>query len=206
MGKRYVSFSLSSSSYCIPVDQVLQILRLENLLEIPKPPPYVEGVMNLRGEIIPVVKLAERLEIPGRDRGADPRRGADSGADPRRGADSGTDRASAAGGEMSVADAERRIPADAARSAEARAAEARRRRVIIARVGTRSYGLDVDEVREIVDIEESDITSDATVVLGARADFVLGIARREERLYVILDLVRVFGAGRDIPGALAGQG
>ena len=63
MRKRYVSFSLAGGRYCIPVDQVLQILRLEDLIEIPKPPPYVEGVINLRGDIIPVVSLRARLEI-----------------------------------------------------------------------------------------------------------------------------------------------
>jgi purine-binding chemotaxis protein CheW len=157
MGKRYVSFSLASGSYCIPVDQVLQILRLENLLEIPKPPPYVEGVINLRGDIIPVVNLRQRLEIA-------PQEPAAQGADTRK------------------------------------------RRIIIARVGTRSYGLAVDDVREIVDIEDAGITSDATMLFGARADFILGIARREEHLYMLLDLSRVFSAGREAPGTLAGQG
>ncbi|MGA2480631.1 MAG: chemotaxis protein CheW [Spirochaetia bacterium] len=158
MGKRYVSFSLASGSYCIPVDQVLQILRLENLLEIPKPPPYVEGVINLRGEIIPVVNLRERLEIAPQEHAA-----------PKGG-------------------------------------DGRKRRVIIARLGTRSYGLDVDEVREIVDIDDAGITSDATMMFGARADFIIGIARRDEHLYMLLDLARVFSAGRDVPGALTGQG
>ena len=65
MRKRYVSFSLAGGRYCIPVDQVLQILRLEDLIQIPKPPPYVEGVINLRGDIIPVVSLRARLEITG---------------------------------------------------------------------------------------------------------------------------------------------
>lgn len=156
MGKRYVSFSLAAGSYCIPVDQVLQILRLENLLEIPKPPPYVEGVINLRGDIIPVVNLRERLEIARTEKG------------------------------------------------ELKPSDPHKRRVIITRVGTRSYGLDVDEVREIVDIDEAGITSDATMLFGARADFILGIARHEESLFMLLDLSRVFSTSRDIPGALPG--
>jgi len=39
------------------------------------------------------------------------------------------------------------------------------------------------------------------MMFGARADFILGIARREEHLYMLLDLARVFSAGRDAPGA-----
>ena len=157
MGKRYVTFSLAAGRYCVPADQVLQIVRLENLLPIPKPPPYVEGVLNIRGEIIPVINLRKRLEIvAGEKRDAwDP--------DPRK------------------------------------------RRVIVTRVGSRSYGLGVDEVREILDINETDITPDATTLFGVRADFVLGIARREQSLYIMLDLPRVFNAGHEMPGVLPGQ-
>ena len=158
MRKRYVSFSLAGGRYCIPVDQVLQILRLEDLIEIPKPPPYVEGVINLRGDIIPVVSLRARLEIAG-----------------RRGRRTGRRRTSASGGSSS-------------RESDGK-----------------PYGLDVDEVREIVEIEEEGITTDATTMFGVRADFLLGIARREEGIYMVLDLPRVLGTSRDLPGALAGQ-
>jgi purine-binding chemotaxis protein CheW len=158
MRARYVSFSLGQGRYCIPVDQVIQIIRLENLIEIPKPPPYVEGVLNIRGDIIPVVSLRTRLEL---------------GA-----------------GEHPVH----------------AAADQRKRRVIITRLGTRSYGLDVDEVREIVDIEEGGISGDATTLLGVRADFILGIAQREESVYIVLDLPRVLGLQRDLPGSRTGLG
>jgi purine-binding chemotaxis protein CheW len=154
MGTRFVSFSLGSGRYCIPVDQVAQILRLPNLIEIPKPPPFVEGVINLRGDIIPVVNLRQRLSI--------------------------------------------------AASTQAAAADPRKRRIIVARIGARSYGLDVDEVREIVDIDESGISSDPTTMFGARAEFILGIARREEAVYIVLDLPRVFSQGRDLPDPLPG--
>jgi purine-binding chemotaxis protein CheW len=154
MGTRFVSFSLGAGRYCIPVSHVAQIVRLPNLIEIPKPPPFIEGVINLRGDIIPVVNLRQRLSI--------------------------------------------------AASGEAAAADPRKRRIIIARIGARSYGLDVDEVREIVDIDESGIASDATTMFGARAEFILGIARREEAVYIVLDLPRVFSTDRDLPGALPG--
>ncbi len=73
MRKRYVSFSLAAGSYCIPVDQVMQILRRENLIEVPKAPPFVEGVLNLRGDIIPVIDLRARLDISPAEGGAGPR-------------------------------------------------------------------------------------------------------------------------------------
>ena len=63
----------------------------------------------------------------------------------------------------------------------------------------------MDEVREIVEIDEGGITTDATTMFGVRADFLLGIAQREEGVYMVLDLPRVLGTSRDIPGALAGS-
>jgi len=157
MRKRYVTFSLQESRYCVPVDQVLQILRLEDLIAIPKPPPYVEGVINLRGDIIPVVSLRARMEITSGDHS------------PRAVLDQ------------------------------------RKRRVVIIRVDGKPYGLDVDEVREIVDIDEEGITAEATTMFGVRADFLLGIARRDEGVYLVLDLPRVLGTSRELPGGLVGQ-
>lgn len=157
MRKRHVTFSLAGGRYCIPVDQVLQILRLEDLIEIPKPPPFVEGVINLRGDIIPVVSLRARMDVTGGERGA--------GSAP----------------------------------------EARKRRVVIISLDGKPYGLDVDEVREIVEIDEEEITTDATTMFGVRADFLRGIARREEGIYLVLDLPRVLGISRELPGSLAGQ-
>ena len=155
MGKRYVSFSLAATRYCVPVDQVMQILRLENLIEVPKPPPYVEGVINLKGDIVPVVSLRARLEIaaPGLPVQRDPRK----------------------------------------------------KRIIITRMGGRMYGLDVDEVNEVVDIDEAGISQDATTLMGVRAELILGIARGAgDVLYLVLDLPHVLGGAREVPGAPKG--
>ncbi|HVO39845.1 MAG TPA: chemotaxis protein CheW, partial [Spirochaetia bacterium] len=63
MRNRYVSFSVGSGRCCIPVDQVVQIVRPENILEVPKAPAYVDGAINVRGDVIPVVNLRARLGI-----------------------------------------------------------------------------------------------------------------------------------------------
>ena len=81
----------------------------------------------------------------------------------------------------------------------------RKQRVVIVRVEGKQYGLDVDEVREIVEIDEEGITTDATMMFGVRADFLLGIARRDDGVYLVLDLPRVLGTSRELPGGLAGQ-
>jgi len=61
--RRYVSFILGTGRYCVPVDQVMQIIRPQGILSVPKAAPFVPGVINLRGDVIPVVSLRARLGI-----------------------------------------------------------------------------------------------------------------------------------------------
>ncbi len=63
MRNHYVSFSVGSGRYCVPVDQVVQIVRPENILDVPKAPSYVDGAINVRGDVIPVVNLRARLGL-----------------------------------------------------------------------------------------------------------------------------------------------
>ena len=58
---------------------------------------------------------------------------------------------------------------------------------------------------EIVDIDDEGITTEATTMFGVRAEFLLGIARRDEGVYLVLDLPRVLGTSRELHGGLAGQ-
>lgn len=179
MRKRYVSFTLGTGRYCIPVDQVVQILRPENILEVPKAPPFVDGVINLRGDVIPIVNLRARLGI---------RREAITEAPP-----------SAAAGAKPAAGA--KLPAGATAAAGANPATGPRARIVVTRAGARSCGLAVDEVREIVDIDDAGLQTEAAEAFGEHADFVLGVAHRESSMYLILDLARVLSAGRDHAGA-----
>lgn len=66
-----VVFSLVDKSskkkeyYGVRVEQVREIRLLEDITVIPNAPPYVRGVMNLRGQIIPVVDLKEKIGFSG---------------------------------------------------------------------------------------------------------------------------------------------
>jgi len=48
-------------NYGISIDQVKEIRPLESITVIPNSPAYVKGVMNLRGVIIPIIDLKEKL-------------------------------------------------------------------------------------------------------------------------------------------------
>jgi purine-binding chemotaxis protein CheW len=58
---------IGSEYYGIDIDSVYEIIRYQDPTAVPSAPPFVEGVINLRGRIVPVVDLAGRF---GRARGS----------------------------------------------------------------------------------------------------------------------------------------
>jgi len=63
----YLTFALQEVIYALPVLEVRQIINTTSvkLTIIPRAPAHVKGVMNLRGEVIPVVDLRSKLGIAG---------------------------------------------------------------------------------------------------------------------------------------------
>ncbi len=70
---QFVVFRLGDNEFAVAIEQVQEILVLGPLARVPKTPRFIEGVINVRGKIIPVLNLSKRLEIPGRDRDQDTR-------------------------------------------------------------------------------------------------------------------------------------
>lgn len=63
-----VIFKIGQEEFGAPINQVREIIRLPNITRMPKAPPFIEGVINLRGQVIAVVDLAERFDLPARER------------------------------------------------------------------------------------------------------------------------------------------
>lgn len=61
---KYLTFALGDESYGVPVMVVRQIIRLCPITPVATMPPYVRGVINLRGKVIPVVDLRRRFGLP----------------------------------------------------------------------------------------------------------------------------------------------
>ena len=61
--KQYVVFRLAKEECGIDIQKVTTIERQINIARVPKAPVYIKGVMNLRGEIIPVMNLRKRLNL-----------------------------------------------------------------------------------------------------------------------------------------------
>ena len=58
---KYVIFKLDKEYYGIPIENVLSIERARETTRIPNAPDYIKGVINLRGEVIPVIDLRDKL-------------------------------------------------------------------------------------------------------------------------------------------------
>ena len=58
-----VTFHLGEELYGVDIMDVKEIVRLQNVRVIPNAPYYVEGIINLRGEIIPIIDLHKRFKI-----------------------------------------------------------------------------------------------------------------------------------------------
>lgn len=68
-----VTFRLGTEEYGINIMQVQEIIRLPGIVWVPKTRSFVEGVINLREQVIPVVDLAKRLGVSSEGRTDDTR-------------------------------------------------------------------------------------------------------------------------------------
>ncbi len=63
--EQVVVFRLDKEEFGVPIDSVQEIVRVpDELTHVPKAPPFVEGVINLRGAVLPVIDLRRRLGLP----------------------------------------------------------------------------------------------------------------------------------------------
>ena len=63
--EQMVIFQLDKEEFGVPISSVQEIVRVpEELTHVPKAPPFVEGVINLRGAVLPVIDLRRRLGMP----------------------------------------------------------------------------------------------------------------------------------------------
>jgi purine-binding chemotaxis protein CheW len=61
--RQLILFTLGKGSYGIPIENVFEIKKMEDITVVPKAPKFIEGVINLRGNIIPVVDLRRRFSM-----------------------------------------------------------------------------------------------------------------------------------------------
>ncbi len=140
---KMISFSLAGKEYGIDIMSVKEIAKAGRFTYVPNAAPFVRGVYNLRGEIIPVIDMRIFFHLP----------------------------------------AERKQD-DALES------------LIIVRVGDHVFGIIVDAIDKVVGISRSAIQPPHPIFGDINVKYIKGIVESVGKLYIILDVERIFSAER----------
>lgn len=133
---KYLIFTLKDEEFAIEISRVVEILRPQKVFEMPELPDFIQGVINVRGLIIPVVDMRKRLGLP----------------------------------------------------------KAEREMIVIINYGRDRVGLIVDEVKEIIEIEDNEISSSPEVLRNFRTGYLKAFAKKAERIIMILNLETLFSS------------
>ncbi len=70
---QYVIFKLGNEEYGVDIMKVKEICEFKKSTKVPNTPYFVDGIINLRGEIIPIINLKKRFKIDGNEINSDTR-------------------------------------------------------------------------------------------------------------------------------------
>ena len=131
--KQLVVFDLANEVYGMDIGVVLEIIRMQEITKVPRTPEFVEGIINLRGKIIPVVDLRKRFSLPVTDETAD-------------------------------------------------------NRIVVVDIDGQGIGMVVDAVAEVMRINSGSIEPPSEAIITQESDYLLGIAKLDDRLIILLDM------------------
>ncbi len=64
VAQQYVSFSLGEELFAVEVTRAREILSLVPVTKVPQTPDFLRGVINLRGQVVPVIDMRLKLGLP----------------------------------------------------------------------------------------------------------------------------------------------
>lgn len=141
---QYLTFTLDGEVYALGILNIKEIINYGYLTEVPMMPPFVRGVINLRGRVVPVIDLAARF------------------------------------GKGSSQIAKRTSIVIVETCADNCEADSRQ-----------DIGIIVDAVNEVANINRQDIEPPPSFGTGIRLDFISGMAKRDGRFIILLNVNRV---------------
>lgn len=63
-GMRFLSFTVDSENYCMDILRVKELMGMTAITPLPRTPQFIRGVINLRGQIIPIIDLRLKFGLP----------------------------------------------------------------------------------------------------------------------------------------------
>ena len=133
--KQVALFELGGETYGIDIGAVHEIIMMQPITRVPKAPFFVEGVLNLRGRVIPVVDMGKRFGLEKADR-------------------------------------------------------TKHNRIVVVDINGTTIGIIVDAVTEVLRIPNDSVEPASSIVAGD-SDYILGIAKLESRMVILLDIGKV---------------
>lgn len=67
MTRTYLSFNICGDHFAVNVEKVLEVLQEEQITPVPNAPSYIRGIINFRGDVVPVFETRVRFNLPERD-------------------------------------------------------------------------------------------------------------------------------------------
>ncbi len=71
--KEVLSFLVADEEFALNVIEIKEIIKLREIIEVPNTPPFIKGIISLRGEVTPIIDMRERLGLPKVDENRDTR-------------------------------------------------------------------------------------------------------------------------------------
>ncbi|SDN28389.1 purine-binding chemotaxis protein CheW [Desulfonauticus submarinus] len=62
-----VTFGIGEEEFGVDILKVQEIIRMLNITKVPNAPDFVEGVINLRGKVIPILDLRKRFKLKAKE-------------------------------------------------------------------------------------------------------------------------------------------
>ncbi len=150
---QYLTFMLGEEGFAIEISRVREVLDFTDLTKVPRTPDYMRGVINLRGNVVPVVDLRLQLGMTAVEKTVD----------------------------TCIVIVEVDISADMLH-----------------------IGMLADSVQEVVDIDTNQIEPAPRLGTRLKTDFIKGMAKRDEKFNIILDIDKVL-SGDDLVMLSAAQ-
>jgi len=138
--KQLVIFTLGKENYGVDIGTVREIIGMQTITKVPRTAEFIEGVINLRGKVIPIIDLRKRFGLIIGDETPD-------------------------------------------------------MRIVVIDIGGQNIGVIVDAVTEVLRIPGDCVEPPSSVIGGQDCDDLVGIAKLESRLIILLDLKKVLSGG-----------
>ena len=71
MSSQYVVFKLNDERFAVEIERVLEIIHTQSVFKVPNSPPYIDGLINLRGKVYTLFNLRKKFDLPSIDANAE---------------------------------------------------------------------------------------------------------------------------------------